>query len=436
MENTKIESAERQTALIDWLRFTCLWQADFVHPDAFTKRLSELLMIDLSRVSPSERNSLGNLGYGETLTYDEDLLIGTHPQGNIRIDGARDQFIVEISGQSCRHFEARGGDWVSLLSFLDAHPVRFNRIDLALDDIDGSLDIAQLKEKIYKQQFTSSFRGVKENGKIGDEQFRLAMPSYDDLEEDLGNPYIRDTRQGYTCTFGSRAYPIMLNIYDKLMERASKGIVAGVRNWVRFEVSITKNKVNPAIKLLVIPSLKEGTFGKTVAGIMRGLIEFKEGTDYGRDSNNNIHRLSIWRQYKKFLGNAEKIKIPSNQAKTEESVQRSIRWASEYWAKALIKLFGSGNVSLPVIANAVADKIRDGALNWKVLAEIKNYMRSNGNKTMTTAEILENIQMYLDNFGGMIDVASVFEEQCQKSLGSMTDRDEFYWNLLVKDGSI
>lgn len=428
------ENAQKsyQTALIDWLRFTCPWKFENQYSSELMKKLASLLFIDLKKISSSDRNSLGNLGYGSTLVFEEDLLIGVEAKSNIKIDGFADQFIVEISGQACRHFEQRGGDWVELLSFLDENQARFNRIDLALDDIDGSLDIKLLKQKIYEQRFSSSFRAVKANGKVGDEQYKLVMPDIDDLEDqDSSDPYIRDTRLGYTCTFGNRSLPLMLNIYDKLMERASKGFVAGVRNWIRFEVSITKNKVNPAVKKLVIPAMKEGSFGKLVAGIMRGLIEFKEGDSYERDSYRHINRLPIWRQYSKFLKGAEAIKLPSNQQKVEETVARSLQWANGYWSKALLKFFGTGETSFGDIVHGLIDKIRDGVIDWKMIAQIKNYLKQQG-KDLTTHQIFENIQTYIDTFGSeAIDVEEVFKNQYQEKVEKLDERDAFFSDLYV-----
>ena len=345
------------------------------------------------------------------------------------IKGVKDQFVIDLSGQACRHFEARGGSWIELISRLSKLPVRFNRIDLALDDIDGYLDVRMLKDKITNQEFTSAFRGRKKNGKIGDEIYELALPEEDDLSP---IPRLIDSKRGYTCSFGSRNEPVFLNIYDKLMERSSKGFVTGVREWVRFEVSFIREKCETVVRKLVLPSLQDETFGKTVSGIMRGLIEFKEGKQYERDSNNNICRLPIWRQYKKFLGGAEKIKVPSNQAKVEQSVTRTMDWAKGYWLSSLIKIFGGGEICTTEIFKKLGEYIKEKGISWRVISQIKNYCSSK-NINKSTEEILGDIQLMLDTFGGDVNVVEVFNKQLEEERKRMQSSERFLSELMVED---
>ena len=416
----------KNTALIDWFRFTCMWHFNVLDPS--TREVLELLKLNPDH-SSAEGNDLYALNYESTLIYDEDVKVGINPSERAKIKGVTDQFVIDLSGQACRHFEARGGSWIELISKLSSLPIRFNRIDLALDDIDGYLDVKLLKEKIANQEFISAFRGKKENGKIGDEIYSLAFPEEDDLAP---NPRLIDSRKGYTCSFGARNQPVFLNIYDKLMERSSKGIVAGVREWIRFEVSFIREKCETVVRKLVLPSLKDETFGKTVSGIMRGLIEFKEGKQYDRETNRHMCRLPIWRQYSKFLGGAEKIKVPSDQAKVEQSVTRTIEWAKGYWLGSLIKLFGCGQYGFNEILAEMSNYLDDKGISWKLISQIKNYLHSKGENKSTEA-ILEDIQAMVDTFGGTADVAGVFKRTFEKEKERMKESSKFISDLMVED---
>ena len=140
-----MEEIVRQTALIDWFRFTCPWDLDPDGPDGDSLTLLSLLRVDPGKVTVPRTNLLGRLNYARTVVYGEDVGVGLDPSESARMRGIRSQFIVDLPGSACRHFEARGGSWKDLISYLCSVPgVRFNRVDLALDDIDGELDVESL----------------------------------------------------------------------------------------------------------------------------------------------------------------------------------------------------------------------------------------------------------------------------------------------------
>ena len=385
-KDLELNKSGRETALIDWLRFTCLWDFNlnvgstgryvvdldtssivwevvlkklppvFIFSDADRKTLDkeeeddsdshldtvallDLLKVDPYKLTDNGHNELGALGYEKTIVFGSDVRIGVNPQRNAVVDGVASQFIIDLSGSACRSFEARGGDWKSLIAWLVDHSVRFNRIDLAMDSIDGGIDIVEIKDKITRQEFTSVFRAPYENGKLVSEVYRLSAPDEDDLAEYGGrDPLIYDTRQGYTATFGNRSSMVMLNIYDKKAERKTKGHVSTAEKWVRFEASFTRSKCESVVRNLIAPSFSSDGFGKVVAGIIHGLIEFKDVGKKTRfnDKNNHLNRCPIWKPYDRFLGGVEKVKVPSNQAKVEQSVERSSRWLNEYVSRANI----------------------------------------------------------------------------------------------------
>lgn len=423
----------RQTALIDWFRFTCLWSLDCRHPDAESRRLLELLMVAPDFFTLEKRNYCGQLHYRTTLTYDEDVHVGLDPQEDSKVHGVSDQFIVDLSGSACRHFEERGGSWKDVITYLASLPVRFNRVDLALDDIDGELDIDALRAKIASQCFVSAFRGRKENGHIGDERYKVQWYEPDDLRG--CEPYVQDTRKGYTCQFGARnSGAVCLNIYDKKRERESRGLVPGVREWIRFEASFTGDKCQHAVGDVMLPAIQDGSFGRMVAGVMRGLIEFKQSPkkvakgNLRALSNRNLHRLPIWRPYSKFLHGASAIKVPSDQAKVEQSVTRTVRWAKGYWRSSLVKLFGTSENALGEVIASVSEWIKLGGLSWEIVSEMRTYSRSQG-REMSVDEILDKLQAYVDTFGGNVDVRKAFEDRLAKDRESMAASERFLQEL-------
>ncbi len=425
----------RQTALIDWFRFTCLWHLDVDHPDPDARKILSLLRVDPERFTLG-KNYCGQLQYGKTVTFDEDVHVGLEPKDCSKVHGIADQFIVDLSGSACRHFEERGGSWKDVISYLVTLPVRFNRVDLALDDIDGELDIDSLRRKIADQCFSSAFRARKENGRLGDERYRVAWYEPDDLEGH--EPYIQDTRKGYTCQFGARnSGSVCLNIYDKLRERQSKGLLPGVGEWIRFEVSFTGERCQHAVRDVVHPSMERGSFGKAVSGIMRGLIEFKEAPKGSNGnvrsmSTRNINKLPVWRKYRRFLHGAAAIRVPSDQAKVEQTVTRTVRWAKGYWRSSLVRLFGTSENAMGEVVASVSDWIRDGGLTWQVISEMRSYSRSLGQE-MTVDQILDKLQSYVDTFGGDVDVRKAFEDRLSKDRDAMRASERFLQELSLGD---
>lgn len=420
------ENKIRETALIDWFRFTCLWSLDVDHPCAETRQLFQLLKVN-SEVFTTGKNYLYALNYAETIVFDADVKVGIHPKEEAKVLGVPDQFIVDLSGSACRSFEMRGGSWKELIDFLCSSSCRFNRIDLALDDIDGVLDMDYIRNRISLQAFSSVFRGKKMNGKVGDEIFEKSWFELDDLDDKAMK--VIDSRKGYTCTFGSRHSSTLLNIYDKLSERESRGLIPGVQSWVRFEASFIRDKCDYCVRHVLSDALKSGTFGKVVAGIMRGLIEFKEvprnffksKVNVRESMSRHIDRLKIDRRYSKFLSGVKSIKLPSNQAKVEASVQRTVNWAKGYWLGSLAALFASPSVALQTVLQSLGEKIDSKELlTWQFVCRIQSYARNVGIE-MTVDEILDNLQTYLNSFGVTVDVRKVFLERLAADKKILTD---------------
>lgn len=425
----------RSTALIDWFRFTCFFELDPLFPSEMARQLFDLLKVNPDYFT-CDKNYLYNLKYNKTVVYDADVKVGLDVKNEARVEGVAGQFIVDLSGSACRSFESRGGSWKELITFLVGHKCRFNRIDLAMDDIDGVLDLNYIKRKINEQSFSSCFRGRKENGRIGNETYLTGWYEPDDLD-DKGMKLL-DTSKGYTCSFGSRQSSTFLNIYDKLSERESKGMIPGVHSWIRFEVSFIRGKCDYAVRNIILPSIENETFGKTVAGIMRGLIEFKEAP---RDSkgdvrallNTHINRLRIDRRYCSFLHNAAKIKVPSNQAKVEQSVTRTVNWAKGYWLSSLATLFASPRYAMNEILNALFEKIDEQEiLTWQFVSKVRAYTRSLGAE-LSVDEILDNLQSYIDTFGGNVDVRKVFDERLARDRAKMKPYEKFLSDLELDD---
>ncbi len=135
------------TCLVDWLRFTLPES-----PNALEQAMS---------LVGEERNwrqtEGGRMGYSYTLR-----------RGSVVMYQSRDgnRVCVDLSGAGCRQLEKDRGlnteeDWQKFLGGLVSAGASFPRVDWALDDQAGLLDMAIIMESVRAGNFTSRFRTVK-----------------------------------------------------------------------------------------------------------------------------------------------------------------------------------------------------------------------------------------------------------------------------------
>ncbi|MDD4154522.1 MAG: hypothetical protein PHT30_03825 [Bacilli bacterium] len=77
------------------------------------------------------------------------------------------------------------------------------------------------------------------------------------------------------------------------------------------------------------------TLGKIVAGLIGGLVEFKECNGFGV---NNIYKAPIWDKWERLLNGVASI-VVRNQAKEELSIAAKHQWIVTYAGSSLAKIF-------------------------------------------------------------------------------------------------
>jgi len=146
------------------------------------------------------------------------------------------------------------------------------RVDFAMDDHEGVLDLDLMHEKARAGEFTTRWRGGPKN----------ALWSWRE-----------DANGGRMLTFGSRASRAYLRIYDKAAERGVEG------PWIRVELELKGDKAVQAWDRF----LDEGP--SFVPGLFRNYLEFK-GCRTG-DSNRTRWPIAGW--WAAFLSFAEKVRL-------------------------------------------------------------------------------------------------------------------------------
>ncbi len=213
--------------------------------------------------------------------------------------------LVEVTGQGCRQLESEGllpvpcaangflGGWRGFLDELQELGCTFPRVDFALDDTAGRLDLDKIAECWRAKNCASRFQTMDERRKHR-------------RDGDL---------VGHTLNFGDRTSQMFVRIYNKRLEQIMKGEEVPYAQWVRTEVE-AKGKGAAA---LVARFVTEGA--AVVVQALRHYLDFKEATG---DSNRSRRPTCDW--WGGFLDWAEKVPVGiGSAARTLEGMAKALR---------------------------------------------------------------------------------------------------------------
>ena len=176
---------------------------------------------------------------------------------NISVNASKDSsmgVLLELRGMGCRNLEyvlqARGIDWYSFLSCCIDYQGVFKRIDLAINDMGGLLDIEILRERYYANKVWKRSRTHEavDSGKLSGTNGDTAKTFY----------------------IGSKSSSIYFCLYEKEKEQKSKGIKTDIKN--RFEIRLKNGKAEQTIEQLVFSRNPE----QTIANLILTQIDFPD----------------------------------------------------------------------------------------------------------------------------------------------------------------
>lgn len=228
---------------------------------------------------------------------------------------SNDDFLtrVELKGEGCREFERRNGSWYDLAYYILLNGGWLTRLDLAIDDFSGKITTKELDNKIHNCEYVSKFKVVNPDGTKN-------CIDYSD--------------NGWGYLFGGNYSAIKLRLYDKLIERQSKGISINVNSWIRYEIRFMYDMA----KSVLVPLIENlNNINVFALGILKQIIEFKKPML----TDSNKYRWQSWNKWDNFLENIEKIKVV-NQFKYETSLEKSRKW----FTRSATKIMMSNKLSM------------------------------------------------------------------------------------------
>lgn len=214
----------------------------------------------------------------------------------IYYDGQEDMGIhVVLTGKGMRYIESLEDfkGWKDWIWDRKIEGVTFTRIDVAIDDYRGKVDIDHVRTEVESMNFTTHFKSYKPY-----------------VEKRIEKGELRT--KGECLYFGSRTSESYLRIYNK-------GIEQEVSNpWIRYEAEIKGNKAETYAMAMIIDNKP---VGQLVAELMKGLIDFKESSP---DKNKSRRKSAIW--WVELIGIVERIKLARKPiTRTIEEVKRWVK---------------------------------------------------------------------------------------------------------------
>lgn len=274
-------SSKSSIALVDWLQVT-LHGVETLQQVKDLFGLSELEMLEMDN---------GYFGYPEMVQ-----------SNNISIMWRNDraEYHVMMTGQGCRFFETvTTVNWISLLGYL-LYGVKsnFTRIDIAVDDFEGTFTMNTIRRKIQAKN-----PEVVSKLKTADILQRIKLVD--------GTTLIDSVR------FGSEKSRLLIRMYDKKMEREKEGHEVLEKSWVRTELQFRKEYANQVVEQLYATDFNVGMI---VKGHLKNYLRFVVPSD-----DKNKARWAVSPFWEKFLSKVEKLKLSlSAPDRTIETVKKAI----------------------------------------------------------------------------------------------------------------
>ena len=279
VSNTGVQTANAPDCLIDALCFTF---GDLVSPDE-VKALPEFAGLKWLQMDR------GDLGY-KVGWYADGICILSEGNGGMGTH-------VRMMGQACRYLEGRSQfqGWHMFLRRLlryklpvqlrDEIPTdvyysaRLTRLDIAMDDTTGLLQMERIERAIQEATIVSTYRKGRE---------------YREFDLKTGQ------NDGQTLNFGKRSGDSMIRFYD----RAAK---LGVRDETIIRCELELHDVQA---MAFAEAIIEGQhLGKLTAGIVRRKLDFKDGQQPDRAGGSQYRAWATAKWWDDFLCGVEKMRL-------------------------------------------------------------------------------------------------------------------------------
>lgn len=190
---------------------------------------------------------------------------------------------ISMTGKGCRFYETtykKSNVWYALIHRLFSINATITRIDVALDNVDGSLDLSLLEQAVINDTVRTRFKGAQriENFSFGS----------------------RKKQQGKTIYLGSRQSRFKVRFYDKAAEQGLSG------HWVRCELQCMAERAQELARHLAKP--KDNDLGALSVAALNHYFSVVDLDDINRS------RCTPAAWWQTWLNTAEKLRLTTAKA--------------------------------------------------------------------------------------------------------------------------
>lgn len=255
-------------------------------------KVLEMIGLDTDLFSPCPT---GSMGYKQSMRF-----------GHISVlfDGSSGMGVhVSMSGQGCREYEAQytSCPWLSLFENVLGHNGQFTRLDIAIDNIDGQLDLDKLEAQINEKRIRSRF---KKGRKISEFSLRECD----------------DDSNGKTLYIGSAQSRLQIRFYDKAAQLGCD------KFWTRAEIQLRSERAQ-VVAQHYVSNLEPS---QIAVGILNTYF-----TPINLDDSNKT-RCSTQEWWLSWLQSTEKLKLTIEKAK--KTIQQIADYIRRQYAPTLAML--------------------------------------------------------------------------------------------------
>ena len=244
VQNTSSDFIHSEGVILDWCSFTLPYESD----DVF-----DVVQLVFGEMEYRER---GQIGYSHSAT-----ILGS---GSVCWSPNRHGQGVHIILPASALALLEDCESIELLGFIRDMGGKARRIDLALDDFFGDLNLDLIVEHLASGAVTTRWK------------------SYDDRG---GKCLIgSDEPVGRTVYLGERVSESYLRFYDKRLEQEAKGKEVGQEHWVRCELE-TKGDRAEMLTNALLEANESGGLAQFFSEYLLGLLDFKEFGASGKNKS-------------------------------------------------------------------------------------------------------------------------------------------------------
>lgn len=331
-----------KSIIIDYLTFTVTVNKNDEEGRGLLLKGQDLpnldLIIEILGLSNEWKHNLfafkgGMLGYSESHHYNGCVIC--EPSDKKHDMG----YCFSMSGNGCRFLESKKAfEWTKLfkrLFKLDnlGYKVNFTRLDLAVDDYSGVLDM----DKIFKYAQKGNFCSTARKNTI--------VRSFFDFDNKGNN-------LGKTVYFGSKSSDRYIRIYDKLSEQKSKGAVIdeNVEQWTRLECVFKRQY---ALQMILAYIDLKDNFGEFFSDVVNGQLRFLKKRE------ENVTRSKTVGWWSKFIGTVKEFKLTKGET-CVKAIDKMARFLLEKASASFVAVTSVyGRKFMDSFVNNGADKIND-----------------------------------------------------------------------------